>query len=220
MRPAALAFYGATYGCLIALFEFLTGGIPIALSLLPLLLALGYRGRWPDYAIKLIELSASFCIAVVMMFAIKKLYAIVLLGDVDDFLGSLLHRTYGELDGRPGVEYSLMFFARIYYGFSSLVALGVPHLGPVLYAASLAALVFVTWRSRRSLGSEDRAVVWACWISLGVLSAWFGVFLNHALLHFFFMVRLLVVPIMVGAVLCAAELAARTASPGRQRATA
>ena len=39
MRTAGLAVYAAAYGSLIAIFEFLTGGIPLALALLPLLLA-------------------------------------------------------------------------------------------------------------------------------------------------------------------------------------
>ena len=45
MRPAALALYAASYGSLIAIFESLTGGIPFALAMLPLLLALGFRRR-------------------------------------------------------------------------------------------------------------------------------------------------------------------------------
>ena len=49
MRPAALALTAASYGSLIAIFESLTGGIPFALAMLPLLLALGFEGDRRDY---------------------------------------------------------------------------------------------------------------------------------------------------------------------------
>ena len=81
MRPAALALTAASYGSLIAIFESLTGGIPFALALLPLLLALGFEGDRRAYLTRLFLLWGAFCIAVVTCFALKKILVIVFLGD-------------------------------------------------------------------------------------------------------------------------------------------
>ena len=64
-RGVALALYAASYGSLTAIFESLTGGIPFALALLPLLLALGFTGERRDYLARLLLLWAAFCVAVV-----------------------------------------------------------------------------------------------------------------------------------------------------------
>jgi hypothetical protein len=211
MRPLSLAVYGASFGSCIAIFEFLTGGLPISLALLPLLLGLGFRNGWQTYADKLLQLWASFCIAAIAMFAIKKVYTVIFLGDSENFMASLLHRTYGEFEIQTDVRYSLVSLAKIYYSFGTIIALGVRHLGPLLQLGGLAALAFVTWRTRGLLWRPDHTIIWAGWLSLFALAIWFAVFLNHALLHVFFMARMLVVPILVGMVIVATQLAGRLA---------
>ena len=131
MRPAGLAIYAGSYGSLIAIFEFLSGGIPLALALLPLLLALGYRGGRPTYLAKLVTLWSGFCIAVIAMFVIKKIYTIAFLGDSESFIATLLHRTYGGLTETPDAHYSLTFLAMTYYRASALVGLGSSRIGCV-----------------------------------------------------------------------------------------
>ena len=74
MRPAGLALNAACYGSLIAIFESLTGGIPFALAMMPLLLALGFHGERRAYLARLFLLWGSFCIAVVTCFALKKIW--------------------------------------------------------------------------------------------------------------------------------------------------
>jgi hypothetical protein len=199
MRPAALSLYGAAYGSMIAIFEFLTGGIPLALALLPLLLALGFHGERKLFLTKLVTLWGCFCFAVIAVFVIKKLYAIVLLGDTEDFIATLLHRTYGTLEGGQA-EYAVSSIATTYYRASAAIALGSSRLGALLITASLCAVVWMT-----RLRSLSDPIVQACWLSLLTVAIWYAVFLNHAILHAFYMARLLVVPVIAAATLLAVQ---------------
>jgi hypothetical protein len=213
MRPAALAVYAASYGSAIAIFEFMTGGIPLALALLPLLLALGFRGEPRDYVGRLTRLWACFCVAVVASFAIKKLFTIAFFGGSDDFLANLLYRTYGQFDTAADAHYSVAYFVGTYFAWSASIAWGSRHLGAALILLSLITIALMTWRSRKS-GPPDRYLRWACWLGLAAVAAWMIVFLNHALLHAFFMVRLLVVPIIAATVLVVTAWVARPAGAG------
>jgi hypothetical protein len=200
MRPAGLAIYAGSYGSLIAIFEFLSGGIPLALAMLPLLLALGCRGDRPTYLAKLVTLWSGFCIAVIATFAIKKIYTMAFLGDSESFIATLLHRTYGGLAETPDANYSATFVATTYYRASALVGLGSSRIGASLVLLSLAAVAVLTWRKTR-LPSD--LLVPACWLALLAIGIWYAVFLNHAILHASFMARLLIVPIIAAAVLIA-----------------
>jgi hypothetical protein len=204
MSPGRLALYGASYGSLIAIFEFLTGGITLALALSPLLLALGNRGDRASYLARLITLWGCFCVAVVAMFALKKLYTVALLGDSDNFIAALLHRTYGATEGEAIVTYSLSNLLIAYYRGSSLIGWGSSRFGALLVAVSLATIALVWWR-----GPQSAHLRFAAALSLTALAAWIVVFLNHSILHAFFMARFLVIPPIVAAVLTATALAAR-----------
>jgi multisubunit Na+/H+ antiporter MnhG subunit len=211
MRPAGLAFFAASYGCAIALFEFLTGGLPLALALLPLLIALGFRGDVSAYVARVIRAWGCFCIAAIAMFAIKKLYTIVFLGDTESFMTNLLYRTYGAMEADTIAEYTLVYLAMTYYSASAVIAWGLRHLGPLLEVAGFVAVLVVTWRSRKEPWS-GRCVLLACWLSMSAIGIWFAVFMNHALLHSFYMARLLVIPIMAGAVVTATQIVLRRAA--------
>jgi hypothetical protein len=200
MRPAGLAIYAGSYGSLIAIFEFLSGGIPLALALLPLLLALGSRGDRSAYLAKLVTLWSGFCIAVIATFAIKKIYTIAFLGASESFIATLLHRTYGGLSETPDAHYSVTFLAMTYYRASALVGLGSSRIGASLVLVSLAIVGIMTWRRARM---PSDLLVPACWLALFAVGIWYAVFLNHAILHASFMARLLIVPIIAAAVLIA-----------------
>lgn len=208
MQTTQLAFCAASYGSLIAIFESMTGGIPMALALLPLLLALGSHDDTPAYLRKLAILWSAFCIAVIATFVLKKVYAVVLLGDTDNFIAALLHRTYGDLDASETARFSLTYLIFVYYRASWLVGLGSSRIGAVLVIASIAVVALEGWRRRPALTQLQRA---SC-LSLLALIAWAAVFLNHTILHAFFMGRLLIIPILAATVLVAAELV-RTRAP-------
>jgi hypothetical protein len=209
LRPARLAVYAASYGSLIAIFEFMTGGIPLALALLPLLLALGFRGDKSAYFGKLVQLWGCFCLSAIASFAIKVILAVAYLGRPNTFVPALLYRTYGSFHASPEASYSISYLLEIYHLNSAVIAWGSRHLGTGLVIAGLGIVCFVTWQNRSANWSSNRPVQLACWLSLAALAAWVAVFLNHSILHPFFMVRLLVIPIIAGAVLIVTELTFR-----------
>jgi hypothetical protein len=216
MRPERRALFAASYGSLIAIFEFMTGGIPLALALLPVLLALGYRGDTPSYLRTLVTLWGCFCIAVIASFAIKQAYAVAVSGDTDNFIAALLLRTYGGLEANSDANYSLPYLAMAYYRGSYLIGWGSSRLGAALVIGSLAVIALSTWKVR----SASYQLRLACWSSLLALAAWIVVFLNHSILHAFFMARLLVIPLIAAAVLSVTELVSWRATPpatGRRR---
>jgi len=206
LPTVGLALYAGSYGALVAVFEFLTGGIPLALALLPLLLGLAHRGSRADYVMRLVTLWSAFCIAVVTAFALKKLYAVAFLGDSENFIATLLHRTYGTLGESAEAKYSPSFFFYAYYRASYVIGWGSSKFAAALVAGSLATIALLTWR-----GSPKRLRL-ACWAALLALVIWYAVFLNHAILHAVYMVRLIVViPIAAAILLLTASLASRVA---------
>ena len=217
IRTATLVLYAASYGSLIAIFESLTGGIPFALAILPLLLALGFQGDWRGYFTRLVLLWGCFCVAVVTSFAIKKGFAIAFLGDRESFITMLFYRMRGELPSDTGVELSLGYLLASYRRWSGLIALGSPNIGTGLILAALGLFVVQTWRSRRSLWFFDRPILIACWLGVGVLIVWCAAFFQHAVVHPYFMARLLVIPVIGAAVLLTVHRMSAVASQGAGR---
>ena len=210
MRTTGLALYAASYGSLTAIFELLTGGIPFALAMLPLLLALGFGGERRDYLARLLVLWGSFCIALVMCFAIKKGLAMAFLGDQESFVALLLYRMYGTLPDELGAKLTLGYLLAAYRRWSSLIALGSPNLGTGLVLAALGVLAVESWRTRHAPTSP---ILLACWLGIAVLLAWAAAFLNHTAVHPYFMARLLVIPVIGAAMLLVRE--SREQNPGR-----
>ena len=145
----------------------------MALALLPLLLALGYRGERPTYLVKLVTLWGSFCIAIIATFVIKKIYTSAFLGDSESFIATLLHRTYGGLNENMDAHYSATFVATTYYRASALVGLGSSRIGASLVLMSLAIIAIMTWRRARS---RCDLLVPACWLALLAIGLWYAVF--------------------------------------------
>lgn len=211
MRPTGLALFAAAYGTLVAYFEFLTGGIPIALALSPLLLALGFKGGWRDYLGKLMVIWSSFCVAVVVSFALKTALAELFFDEADTFMGPLLLRMHGDYGPLPGATgNSWIEIARYLYNSyayqSRNIAWGAPALGTALITVALATIVLFSWRNRRTLRTFAHPVLAATWLSLGALIAWAAVFFQHTMTHPFSQVRMLVVPIIAATILVTMEL--------------
>jgi hypothetical protein len=198
MRRAALALYAASYGSLIAIFESLTGGIPFALAMLPLLLALGFAGSRRDYFVRLVLLWGAFCVAVVTCFALKKLIVIAFLGDQESFASLLLYRMFGAPIPESGTRLTLGYLLSSYHRWSSLIALGSSNLGTALVLAALALFAAESWRTRNASMSP---ILLSCWLGVAVLLVWAIAFLNHTAVHPYFMARLLVIPVIGAAIL-------------------
>lgn len=203
MKPNRLAVYAASYGSLIAIFESLTGGVPFALAMLPLLLALGFRGDWRGYFSRLALLWGCFGLAVVATFAIKKGFSIAFLGDRESFVTMLFYRMRGEVPSWTGVEVSVRYLLSAYRRWSGLIALGSSNIGTGLVIAALVVFVVQTWRGR--LRSFDRPILIAGWLGVAVLIVWCAAFFQHSVVHPYFMARLLVIPVIAAAVLVAVQ---------------
>ena len=211
MRPTTLALYAASYGSLIAIFESLTGGIPFALAMLPLLLALGFAGSRREYFARLFLLWGAFCIAVVTCFALKKVVVIAFLGDQESFASLLLYRMFGAPSPESGTSLTLGYLLASYRRWSSLIGWGSPNVGTALVLAALALFAIESWRTRNITMPP---VLLACWLGVAVLLVWAAVFLNHTAVHPYFMARLLVIPVIGAAILVMHRLVGEHAENG------
>jgi hypothetical protein len=229
------AVFGALYGAFVAQFEILTGGIPVALALIALLVGISS----PDWRTLLRNVSvivAAFCVAFVCCFAIR-LALVSLIEGTNQFarhMPSLFRRLRGDiaLETPPGLiklfvqdqDYpfgQLIYLIQIYRYWSRLIGWGSSTLGSLLVVSSLVALVFATIRTGRSSSRADFHVppqLVGCWLALGVLIAWVSAFWNHTLVHPFFMARMLVIPVMCGAVAIVAVRAELRRRPQAQSA--
>lgn len=233
MRLVSLGLFAAAYGSGVAIFEFLTGGIPFALALLPMLLALGFQGERRGYLQKLAMLWGCFCLAVVACFAIKKLLGSFWLADPDPFLTALFNRMYSDPNPLPGTVsglerfgvdvgnirsnpvYATIYLVSTYLSWSRLIAWGSSKLGTVLIITALSTVAIVTWRHRKTLWSFDHPLREASLLGLAAYALWTMTFFDHTILHPFFMARMLVIPILAGSVLVATEVLRPIESPLR-----
>ena len=206
MRPTALALYTASYGGLTAIFEALTGGIPFALAILPLLLALGFTGDRREYIGKLILAWGCFCVAVLASIMIKKAFTAAFIENGDPFLFYLFYRMYGEVPAATGTELSLGYILSAYRRWSALIALGSANIGTGLILAALGVFAVQAWRIRTAPWSPEKVILAACWLGVAALIAWAAAFLNHTAVHPYYMARVLVVPVIGAAVLVTVHL--------------
>jgi hypothetical protein len=211
------AIFGALYGAFVAQFEILTGGIPVALALIALLVGISS----PDWRTLVRNVSAivvAFCVAFVCCFAIR-LALVSLIDGSNHFarhMPGLFHRLRGDIAPETPPELmkqfvhyldyplgQIVYFLHIYRSWSRLIGWGSATFGSLLVVSSLVALVFATIRTARSAPRSDVRVppqLIGCWLALGFLIAWITMFWNHTLVHPFFMARMLVIPVMCGAV--------------------
>ena len=212
LSPARRALYAASYGSLTAIFEVLTGGIPFALALLPLLLALGFEGERRTYLTQVIQLWTAFCAAVIACFVIKRGFTGVFLANEESFLHFLFYRMYGEPVAASGTKLTLGFLLAAYRIWSRLIALGSANIGTGLVLTALGVFATLTWRARKLPWCAHRSVLIACWLGLVVLIAWSVAFLNHTAVHPYFMARLLIIPVIGATVLVTRRLLPRARS--------
>ena len=214
VRPAYLVLIGALYGSFIAVFEILTGGIPMALALMALLTgasARDQRGLVERVAI----LAGAFTTAVIACFAIKVI-AIALMfgaGIFADFWDALLHRINGDLPaemspkvieylaahGIDAVRHPIYYMLATYAYWSLLIGWGSPIFGCALVICGLGALIASTVSFYRRRSAYPPALV-SCWMGMAVIVGWVLLFQNHTVLHAFMMARLLLIPVLCGSV--------------------
>jgi hypothetical protein len=154
--------------------------IGLALALMPLLLALGFRGDGLAYLGRLARLWTCFCIAVIASFAIKKLFTVVFFGDSESFLNALLHRTYGQLEASTDAHYSVGYLIATYFAWSAWIVYGSRHIGAALILASLATIALMSWQRRNARTSDLKVLNWpagsAC---LRLRSGWWSFSITH-----------------------------------------
>ncbi|WP_156926958.1 hypothetical protein [Azospirillum halopraeferens] len=204
----------AVFGVLTAVFEFLTGGIPLGLALLLALIALGEAPDAGTVLRRAVHAVAVFCIAVVTALAVKVLVVVAVFGthelavlfaalDVrmsDRFLYSL---SRWDVMRAEAAGFDLTTVERgwvqpvLFMGFRLLdesfrIAFGSPVLGQAVIVGGAAAapllIVATLWRGGMAVRAE--AVVLGA--SLLVPIVWYLAFLNHTILHAVWMVRPLV----------------------------
>jgi hypothetical protein len=215
--PLSLAAVGGAYGSLVAGFEILTGGIPMGLVLISLVTGL----TAPDQRAFLRRVSllfGAFAVAVVACFAIK--LAVVSLHSgtnmFTEHFGSLTHRLRGDfsteadrnLIARLSQHVSdarllaLLYLVYVYGYWSLLIGWGSPVFGTALVAGGAILLVAATAIAARRVHRvrDLPPALSGCWLAIGFATAWVVLFWNHTLVHPFFMARLLVIPLLCGAV--------------------
>jgi hypothetical protein len=209
----SLAFIGALYGSAIAIFELLTGGIPMALVILALLTGISavdcrsFAGR---YSI----LAGSFTIAVLACFAAKLVAVSAIYGAAafSEFQSALVHRFSHNVSTEllPRVieslaaygidaKNSLVYLMATYAYWSMLIGWGSPIFGCLLPLAGLI-LLFISTKTHYRQGVSCSPKLLSCWCGLGAYLAWCLVFWNHTVLHGFMMAKLLVIPFLCGSV--------------------
>lgn len=212
-RPAPIPVsMTALYGSWIAIFEFLTGGIPLAAALILLTTALSATSL-SDYLKQAARNLAAFFIAAISCFAFKALLLILILPP--DYMAPIasefLHRLRGSIANEFAPAMVAFFekrgFSREFilhstpgnillglcgYAFwSKLVGLGSSLLGIAVALGSLLVLLgnACIQKARHTLNHYMIASL----LAVLAVGGWFILFWNHTLVHPFFMARLLVV---------------------------
>lgn len=195
------------FGSLTALFEFLTGGLPLGLAMIVGLIGLSALSdpRPADAISRAVGAVMAYGVAFGSAFAIKLTAAWLTFGTaVYRTFATGLSMRVGHQDG-SGAPLGLVDLLnalrwnldQIGYG-SHALGYGMVLLGVTAYFGCTV-IVGGRWRRGASRGSAVLLLV----ISAAVVPIWYAVFLNHSIEHAWFMVRLLAWPIGLGvAALC------------------
>jgi hypothetical protein len=223
--PSRLVWIGALYGAVIAVFEGLSGGIPMALVLLALITGVTATDR-RSFLQRFAILAFAFTVVVVTCFAIK-LVTVAVAFDVGALARSqsaLLFRLHGDTSSaasadviqrlievapemvrrvaKLGIDVTtnpIAYFVINYAYWSFLIGWGSSVFGILLVVVGLTLLVVSTlYISRNREGDAGSPGLIGCWLAMGVVTAWVALFWNHTLVHPFFMARLLLVPVICG----------------------
>jgi len=197
----SLVVVGAT---LIAVFEVLTGGIPIALVLVALLTGLSapdQRSFWQRVLILMI----AFAVAAVGCFVLK-LAIVSVYGGTNAFaehFDALLYRLRGDFsrEADPSMFERLSHYATdiriiavlyliaVYAYWSLLIGWGSPIFGMILVMAGVSSLVIGTmlfFKQRRDSSERFPPALSGCWLAFRIAIAWVVLFWQHSLTHAFF----------------------------------
>lgn len=218
-----LALLAAFYGSWIAIFEFLTGGIPLAAALILMTTAL-FTSSLSDYVKQAVRNLAAFIIAALSCFAFKALLLILILPP--DYLAPIASEFLHRLQGSIANEFEpamVAFFERRgfsrefilhslpgnillglceYAFWSKLIGLGSSVLGIAIAGGSLLVLLGNACLQKARCAVNHYMV--AALLAVLAVGGWFILFWNHTLVHPFFMARLLVV-LPLAASLCLAK---------------
>lgn len=233
----------SAFGSATAVFEFMTGGVPLGMATLIMLLALGEA---PDGAMlqrRMIIGVAAFTAAIVACFCLKLFAVWVVWGTnpVSDFVQALSYRVGGsvgiafpdsmleklnayhiDLKWIDANVFTRALFAGVMLIYSSfLIAWGSHILGAafvLLPTPLLLALAYSSYRNRRSPLLRKRLALAIAGIA-PIL--WYLVFANHTILHSSYMVRPLALNIALGLVsIILGYYAVSTDNPAPQSMTA
>jgi hypothetical protein len=202
------------FGCTVAIFEFLTGGLPLGAALVLLVAALGPR---PPSLRGCVASLAAFGVGVLVPVVVKLVIGHFAFADfmTAEEGGQLLHRLQGpvvaemspreikavaahgfdarRLDAEPWLRLPYLTFRLAYFAF--VPGLGSTVLGLIALGGSTLLVLLLAWRARGEDAARTLAVIGAC----GVVTLWYLAFLSHTLLHTAWMVRCAVVlPLAAG----------------------
>jgi hypothetical protein len=226
LSPSRLGWIGAVYGAVIAIFEGLSGAIPMALVLLALITGVTATDR-RSFLQRFAILAFAFTVAVVTCFAIK-LVTVMMAFDAGSLARSqsaLLYRLHGDTSeasadviqrliqlapelvrrlAKLGIDVTTnpIAYLIINYGYwSFIIGWGSSSFGVLLVAGGLTLLVVSTFYvGRHRDGGAGSPGLMGCWLAMGIITAWVALFWSHMVVHPFFMARLLLVPVMCGSV--------------------
>jgi len=191
-------FTAALFGSLVAIFEFLTGGIRLGLAIIiggiPFSLRDSDRGTMVDAAI---EAASAFCVAVVACLAFKLALALWVFG-VDSFLESATQLGVRMGMGPDPSDLGLLpAIKKLVKGINGLAA-GMHVLAGAIF---LTAIGFGAWAARRLIRADDpivrtRAILLV--ISNASIMALLLLLWQHSIVHAWFMERVFVWTIGTG----------------------
>jgi hypothetical protein len=202
----------ALFGVATAIFEFLTGGIPLGLALLLGVVALDGPAERDALLRRAFHGAVIFALAILLTFAVK-IALVMLLVDPNaladfrsglsvrvgsSFVASLPPQEIAWLS-RFGIDVTtlersfvltvLYMLARLGYA-TFVIGYGSPILGIAVMAAAVdTVVVLLIYRTRTSADPVARARLLILFASALVMPAWSVVFLSHTLLHAIWMVR-------------------------------
>jgi hypothetical protein len=210
----------AGFAALTAIFEFLTGGLPLGLAILIGMIGLQASSRHTarHVAARSVSGAAIFLTSFGLTFALKLALAWAVFGNaiLSDFRRQLTHRVGSQLPtGQVATTLDLVNALRWNLGE---IAWGSEVAGYALVAASaIAGMLGLArvYRNRADATAFTRAVLVV--LSGLVVPLWYAVFRNHTIEHSWFMVRIAVWPLICGWLLA---LAPGSHAPHTKRLTA
>jgi hypothetical protein len=227
----------AVFATLIAMLEFLTGGIPAGVAALVMLIGLGNAPDTAALVRRLIIGLSVFAAAVIACFALKLLAVWALWGSSEaaDFVQLLGHRMGGSVGAdlpdrlREGFRsygidpdwvdanyFTRALFAAVMLIYSSFVlAWGSHVVGAIVVVIPTAGLLWFAYRIMRGRYRPEGASAQLMLTAAGMVPIlWYLVFANHTIVHSLYMVRPLALNLALFLIVGgASERLARLASP-------